>query len=297
MDKADWAFAALNFLFPITLIIVLLLMGHSINFVGFWAITSVVAVSLIRKKTRPGLKKFVRGFMEGTQQATAIGVCTACIGLILSTLNMSGLGVKLVLGIEAWSHGYLPLALLLIFVISVIMGMGGASITSYIIVSVFTVPALQKMGLSFEQGHFFAMFVSVFAFLTPPVAMVALIASRVAGGSYIRTSIESTKAALGGFLLPFTIAYCPLMLLSPKNWRVEIFSLLATILLLVNLQSAFVGFFIEKCSRWMRGVMLGSGAILFCFLFTGNYLFLLGGLILFGGAISFQLKTRENDTN
>jgi len=61
------------------------------------------------------------------------------------------------------------------------------------------------MGLTFAQGHFYAMFVAVFAFLTPPVAVVALIASRVAKASYIRTSIESTKAALGGFLLPFLL--------------------------------------------------------------------------------------------
>ena len=41
------------------------------------------------------------------------------------------------------------------------------------------------MGVPFEQGHFFAMFVSVFAFLTPPVAMVALVASKIADAKYI----------------------------------------------------------------------------------------------------------------
>lgn len=296
MDKTEWAFAALNFIFPITVIVVLLIIGYSINFVGFWAIVSVVAVSLIRKKTRPSLKKFAQGFLEGTQQATAIGVCTACVGLILSTFNMSGLGVKLVLGIVAWSHGYLFLALLLIFVISVIMGMGGASITAYIIVSVFTVPALQKMGLSFEQGHFFAMFVSVFAFLTPPVAMVALIASRVAGGRYIKTAVESTKAALGGFLLPFTFAYCPLLLLSPENWKVEVFGLLATILLLINLEGAFVGYFIARCSYIIRTAMLAAATILLLFLISGRYLLFVAGLLLFAIAAAWQWKYRQNDT-
>jgi len=217
----EWAFASLNFFLPISVIIVLLYLGFSINYVGFWAIVSVIGVSLIRPKTRPSLQQFIDGFMSGTKQATAIGASIACVGLILSTLNMSGLGIKLVLGIEAWSHGSLFLALVLITAISVILGMGGASITAYIIVSVFTVPALKKMGLTFEQGHFYAMFVAAFAFLTPPVAVVALIASRVAKSDYIKTSIESTKAAMGGFLLPFFFAYCPILLLQPKNIFLE----------------------------------------------------------------------------
>lgn len=282
IDKREWAFAALNFIFPIAVIIVLLFFGFSINFVGFWAIISVLAISLVRKKTRPSLKTFVEGFVNGTKQATAIGSSTACVGLILSTFNMSGLGTKLVLGIQAWSHGHLFLALVLIFIISVIMGMGGASITAYIIVSVFTVPALQKMGLTFEQGHFFAMFVSVFAFLTPPVAMVALIASRVAGAGYIKTAMESTKAALGGFLLPFTFAYCPLLLLQPKNLGFEIFGLLATLMLLVNVEGAFIGFYMVRCNLIERFGMFTTGILLFVFIVQGNYLIFAAGSIIFG---------------
>lgn len=294
VDKREWAFAALNFIFPVIVIIILLILGYSINFVGFWAILSVLAVSLIRKKTRPSLKTFSKGFLEGTQQAAAIGACTACVGLILSTFNMSGLGVKLVLGIVAWSHGYLFLALLLIFVVSVIMGMGGASITAYIIVSVFTVPALQKMGLTFEQGHFFDMFVAVFAFLTPPVAMVALIAARVAGGRYLKTAVESTKAALGGFLLPFTFAYCPLLLLQPVHWLFEFFGLLATLLLLVNLEGAFVGFFITRCNTTERIAMFVAGALMFLFLIIGDYLLFATGLILFGIVTMTQWKNKSH---
>ena len=281
MNRKEWFYSAINFLVPIVVILLLLVLGYSINFVGFWAIISVIAISLIRKKTRPSFKTFVNGFVQGTQQAAVIGVSTACVGLILSTLNMSGLGVKLVLGIEAWSHGSLFLSLVLIALFSVIMGMGGASITAYIIVSVFTVPALQKMGMSFEQGHFFAMFVSVFAFLTPPVAMVALIAARVANADYIKTAIESTKAALGGFIMPFLFAYCPLLLLQPNNIVFEIFGLLASIIALIAFEGAFVGYYISRCDAFERLWQLATGILLLLSIVNLNYLFMLLGIIFF----------------
>jgi len=166
LEPRELAISSINFIVPLAAIVVLLMKGYSINYVGFWAILITVFISLIRKKTRPTLTQYINGFVEGARQGAAIGTSMACVGLILSTLSMSGIGVKLITGIEAWSQGSLFLALILIWAISIILGMGGASITSYIIVSVFTVPALKRMGVPFEQGHFFAMFVSVFAFLT-----------------------------------------------------------------------------------------------------------------------------------
>jgi TRAP transporter 4TM/12TM fusion protein len=281
IDRNEWFFMAFNFLVPILVIILLLVLGYSINFVGFWAIISVLAVSLLRKKTRPSLRTYVDGFIQGTHQAAVIAASTACVGLILSTLNMSGLGVKLVLGIEAWSHGSLFFSLVLIFVFSVIMGMGGASVTAYIIVSVFTVPALQKMGMTFEQGHFFAMFVAVFAFLTPPVAMVSLIAARVANAPYMKTAIESTKAATGGFLMPFLFAYCPLMLLQPKNVFFEGFSLVACIFVLIAFQGAAVGYYISRCTILDRLWHAATSILLLFAIINGNSWCLALGMAMF----------------
>lgn len=294
MDQKEWFFSAFNFLVPISVILVLLVLGYSINFIGFWAIISVLVVSLIRGKSRPSLKTFVNGFMEGAHQAAVIGVSTACVGLILSTLNMSGIGVKLVLGIEVWSNGSLFLSLVLIAVFSVIMGMGGASITAYIIVSVFTVPALQKMGMSFEQGHFFAMFIAVFAFLTPPVAMVALIAARVANANYIKTSIESTKAAMGGFIMPFLFAYCPLLLLQPNNIVFESFGLVSCIITLVVFECAFAGYYFTRCNIIERLWLTSCGVLLLLSIVNSNYFYMIAGMVLFGFITVFKkLKKRS----
>jgi TRAP transporter 4TM/12TM fusion protein len=281
VDLKELALSSVNFIVPLGAVIVLLLMGYSVNYVGFWAILVTIFVSLLRKKTRPSLEAFVDGLVAGVKQAAAVGTSVACVGLILSTLSMSGVGVKLITGIEQWSGGSLFLALLLVWAISVLLGMGGASITSYIIVSVFTVPALRKMGVPFEQGHFFAMFVSVFAFLTPPVAMVSLIASKMAGARYIPTAIESTKAALAGFLIPFLCVYCPILLLQPRNLAYETVELAAILLGFLCLEVAFVGYYISVCNRLERVLMAASGFCAFAFVIIQNSSILAFGLVLF----------------
>ena len=289
----ELAISSINFIVPLAAIVVLLMKGHSINYVGFWAIVITVFVSLIRKKTRPTLTQYINGFMEGARQGAAIGTSMACVGLILSTLSMSGIGVKLITGIEGWSHGSLFLALILIWAISIVHGMGGASITSYIIVSVFTVPALKKMGVPFEQGHFFAMFVSVFAFLTPPVAMVSLIASKIAGGKYIPTAIESTKAALAGFLIPFMFIYCPILLFQPgENMLYECLGLLAVLVLFFSFEVSFVGFYQARCGFHERILFFISGLLMAVFIFLHNYAALGVGLSLFVLCTVFQRRKR-----
>lgn len=282
VDLKEMALSSINFIVPLASIVVLLLRGYTINYVGFWAIVITVFISLLRKKTRPSLREYVDGFVVGARQAAAIGTSVACVGLILSTLSMSGIGVKLITGIEEWSQGHLFLALILIWGISVILGMGGASITSYIIVSVFTVPALSKMGVPFEQGHFFAMFVSVFAFLTPPVAMVSLIAAKIAGAQYIQTTIESTKAALAGFLIPFVFIYCPILLFQPtQNILYECLGLVAVLILFFSLEVSFVGYYFSRCSSTKRILIFLSSLLMFLFIFIDHYAPFVAGLILF----------------
>ena len=125
------------------------------------------------------------------------------------------------------------------------------------------------------------MFVAVFAFLTPPVAMVALIAARVANADYIKTAIESTKAALGGFVMPFLFIYCPLMLLQPNDIVFESFALIASIILLIAFEGVFVGYYILRLNVFERLWLAASGILLFLAVINHNYFFLVAGTLLF----------------
>jgi len=234
----------------------------------------------------------VQGLVGGARAGAGIGASAACVGLIMATVTMSGLGVKLSSGIQAWSGGHLFPALVIIAAICVVMGCGGPSLTAYFIVSMFAAPALMKMGIGFEQSHFFTMFFAVFAFLTPPVAVVALIASKLAGGSYIKTAIEATKAAIGGFIIPFMFVYCPILLLQPQEPLAALQGIVAAVLCLFVLEVAFVGYYFTHCSLPERLLAATGGLFLLVYFVLQSQALFLGGLV-FGAGLTFLQRRKR----
>ena len=281
-----------SFVTPFIIILALLIKGYSVMYVAFWAIVGSIIVAYLGKN-RPPLAKIIEGFVKGARAGAGIGASAACVGMIMATVTMSGLGVKLSSGIQVWSGGYLLAALFIIAAICVIMGFGGPSLTAYFIVSMFAAPALMKMGVGFEQSHFFTMFFAVFAFLTPPVAVVALIAAKLAGASYIRTSIEATKAAVGGFLIPFMFIYCPVLLLQPQDPLGAVQGITASIVCLFILQVAFVGYFLTHCSRAERLLSAAGGLCLLVYFILQNQIFFSAGLALCLAVALLQWKKKK----
>lgn len=277
---------------PFTVILILLISGKTVMYVSFWAIISSLIIGLINKKTRPSLSVFIEAITKGAINGAGIGVSVTCAGLIASVFSMSGLGVKLAAGIEAWSGGYLFLGLIIVWAICIVLGLIGVALSAYILVAIFAVPVIMNLGVPWEVAHFFVMFVAVFAFITPPVGPVTLIAAKLAGANYVETSIEVLKVAIAGFLLPFSFIYCPILLLHPQNLFLDLLAVVALIISLILLQVAFVGYYINDCNLRERILALGTGILLFAFLPLRSY-FLFGvGMALFMCLTFWQLKRR-----
>jgi len=281
-----------SFVTPFVIILILLIKGYSVMYVAFWAIMSTIAVSFIQRD-RPSLRDIVEGFVNGARAGAGIGASAACVGLIMATFTMSGLGVKISIGIQSWSGGSFFLALLIIAGLCVLMGCGGPSLTAYFIVSIFGVPALTKMGMAFEQAHFFTMFFAVFAFLTPPVAVVALIAAKLAEADYIKAAIEATKVAIGGFLIPFMFAYAPVLLFQQQELSSAVMAIVASVSCLLAFEISFVGYFSSKCDFFERFIALMSGISLFCFFILNKQLLFITGLSLLAFVILIQIHKKK----
>ena len=279
VDLKEVLFTLPSFITPFVVIIALLIKGYSVMYVAFWAIISSIIVSYLRKD-RPSIGAIVEGFVNGARAGAGIGASAACVGLIMATFTMSGLGVKISSGIQVWSGGNLFLALVIIAGLCVLMGCGGASLTGYFIVSIFGVPALVKMGIGFEQAHFFTMFFAVFGFLTPPVAVVALIAAKLAGAEYIKSAIEATKSAIGGFVIPFMFIYCPILLLQPQEPLGALIGVIASIICLLILEVAFVGYYFMHCGLAERLLAATGGVSLLVFFVVQNYILFATGLAI-----------------
>jgi TRAP-type uncharacterized transport system fused permease subunit len=124
------------------------------------------------------------------------------------------------------------------------------------------------------------MYISNFAFLTPPVAMAALIASKLAEASYIKTATEAVKSAFGGITIPFLFIYCPFMLLLPQDPIRGVAGIIASVLFLFSMEITFVGYYMSDCSILERVLTGASGILFFLSIVLANF-------ILFGVGLAF----------
>lgn len=294
-DLKELLISAPTFLGPLLVVVVLLLIGKSILYTAFYAIISVVVLTFIRKATRPSLRQYIHAFAMGCRNGAGIACTVALTGLIFDMFTMSGTTLKLAAGIEHWSGGSLLAALLIVWVIGVVMGLVGVGLVAYLIVSLFAVDMLMKMGLSMDTAHFFILYSSAFGFITPPVAVGAIIASKMAKADYMFTAIEGTKVGIGGFLVPWMFVFTPMMLLSSGSFGwAGVIGVIAAMLIMVAFQLGFVGYLFAECSAAERWMGVASAGCMLVSMFRQSNLLLVVGLCLLAVVfLSQTLKRRR----
>lgn len=268
------------FVIPVATLTTLLFRGYSPMYAAFWAIVTLVLLALIRRQTRGSVSGWLKGCVEGARAGAEIGVSCALMGVVVTSITITGLGYKLPSILEAFSAGNVLIALGIVGILTIIAGCFVPPLSTYILISVLCVPALTRLGIALASAHFFVFFFSVFALITPPVGFAVLVAAPLAGADYFKTAAESVKAGLVGFLLPFFGIYCPIVLLQPQDWVSAVISLPASFASVFCLQGAFVGYVWTGLVLWTRAFMGLSGVFLLAFVITQNYLLLVIGLIL-----------------
>jgi TRAP transporter 4TM/12TM fusion protein len=209
------------FVLPLGVLIVLLLQGYTLPFVGFWSIMTIIVVgvlsSILRKDARLNFfdvfKDIVKAVISGAQVAMICGL----LGVVVSAVTSSGLAIKLPLAIENLSGGILLIALFITGVSSLILGIGMPTPAAYMLVAIGAVPTLINMGVEPLSAHLFCFYFAICSHITPPIAIGALVAAQIAGGDYWKTSWEALKAAFPKYLLPFLFVYTPIVLLRPES--------------------------------------------------------------------------------
>jgi TRAP transporter 4TM/12TM fusion protein len=261
-------YKAPSFVIPLVLIMYLLWKGYSVSFVAFWAIICVLVVSnLVPKKYRPNFKDVLDGFLEGGISGAKIGSISAVIGIMLATFTGSGMGIKLSIGIGTWSGGVLFFALLIIWVVCVLLGMIGVSAVAYYTTAAFAVPVLVKMGMAYETSHFFIVFPTAFALITPPIATVSIVASQLAEADYMKTAIEAVKASAAAFILPFLFAYSPTLLMQISVFTAEYWlDLTAIIFALLALQVIGASYLLTDVNILEKLLLICASAMLILYI-------------------------------
>lgn len=282
VDYKDMLLSAPLFVIPLGLLIFLLAKGYSLGYCASVALFVLAAVSIIRKETRPSLPDLLRGFDNAAVYGAQIGVTMASIGILLGSLSFTLLVIKIPGIVGFLSGGNTLLGLILTMFASIIIGCSVSSIAAYVLVAVAACPALVEMGLTIGQAHLFAFYFGVMGLVTPPVAVAALVASRLAGAPFMQTAIEASKAAIAGFIIPYFMVWAPVIILQPAgDWIWATITLLGSVASIIALQVVICGYYLTDIGGWEKGVFAIPPLLVFLSLPGQNSSMMGAGVILF----------------
>ena len=201
------------FIGPIAVVIGSLLMGLSTSAAGFYAVVVLVALSVINPEVRADPARLWRSFIKGAQSGATLLVAIAAIGILVGSLDSTGLGLKLANVISDIRGESLFSALLVAMVGALILGMGMPTLPAYLIIILVMGPAIQALGVSMLTAHMFVFYYGVASSLTPPVAIAAYAAAPIAGANPLMTAFMSFRLGMAKFIIPFVFAFYPTILI------------------------------------------------------------------------------------
>ncbi|KRA40246.1 TRAP transporter permease [Devosia sp. Root635] len=150
---------------------------------------------------------------EGARNALPVGIACAIVGIVIGTLTLTGIASTFIGAVIAIGEDNLFLSLVLTMITCLVLGMGIPTIPNYIITSSLAGPALLELGVPLMVSHMFVFYFGIMADLTPPVALACFAAAPMAKTSGLKISIQATKLAAAGFIVPFMAVYTPSLML------------------------------------------------------------------------------------
>jgi TRAP transporter 4TM/12TM fusion protein len=254
-----------TFILSFSVVLILLLGYYSPSFAGLLGIAVTLAVCPLQGKYRPTRKALYDSFSEGLALITLLSLLLIAIGPLAQTFQTTNLAQRLGVLLSQVVPDSKLLMLTGAMVVSLLLGMGLPTPVAYLVVALSLVPFLMETGVEAIVAHFFVFYFAVFSTLTPPVAISALAAAKLSGGSFLGTTLDAMKLMLTTFIIPFAFSYHPQLLKFPNiGW--DVLPPVALIIVLqITTSIACYGYFFGQLTwidRCMFALLTVAGFIL-----------------------------------
>src|SRR5690606_11267589 len=161
------------YIVPIALLVSLMFgEGMRVDRAAIYASIAMIARGALKRRDF-AWGRLVEAITVGVgREMVPILLVSAAAGIVIGTLNISGLAFTITLLLTHVGENAGIFAMLLITgIIALVLGMGLPTSAVYVLLSVVLAPALVKMGIVPLAAHLFIFYLGMMSFLTPPVAM------------------------------------------------------------------------------------------------------------------------------
>jgi TRAP transporter 4TM/12TM fusion protein len=279
---------------------------------AFWSIMVTLAINVVKnlvigfatesislKATgRSSVLTFsqtVEGMEMGARNMIGIAAATACCGIIIGVVTLTGLGLKMTMLIVTLAQGKLYLTLIFAVFASIILGMGLPTTATYIMMAAMTAPAIVEVGVPIGvpviAAHLFVFYYGIVADDTPPVGLCAYAAAGIAKSDPIKTGLNSFKLDLSAFTLPFMFVYNTQLLMINTTVGELIAVCFSAVIGMYCFSSFIQGYFITR-TKWYERIAL---LIIALFLIKPGIVTDLLGLFGMGVIYLFQRARKKEE--
>lgn len=281
----------LHLLLPPVVLIAGLVVGYSAQMAVVAATLTAFVAPVFSKATRYPVSRMWEILKESGVQAAVIAAPIAAIGIVISVAIQTNLAMKFASAVVEMGGGQNLLTLLFVVIGCIIMGMGLPTVAAYIIGAILYAPAMQKLGYSELQSHFFVMYYCILSMVTPPVSLAAFAAAGIAKTDAMRTSMVAFGMSAVAFLIPFAFVVDEALLFE-GNW-IQLSIATAGLLFSTGVWAVgVVGYFRRHLTLVERVVIALCGAL--ALLSPTGSLLWMGGLIVSCAYLLWLWKTNRN---
>ena len=187
--------------------------------IGLFIIASVLHMYLYTGTISDKTKEWgrcLRRSLEGFAGVTApLILLLAMLGVMINLFVVSGWMLKL-MGLLAEVGEFHVVALIGVgFLVGIFLGLGIPPSACYLISAVVVIPPMTRIGINPWIAHFFLFFIAVISEYSPPTSLVAAVASRISGASFMKTMMVTLQISVPFFFLTFAIFNWDILLLEP----------------------------------------------------------------------------------
>jgi len=182
----------------------------------------------------------------------------AAAGLIIGVLEATGLSFGLTFMLVQVGEGHLFLLLVLTALICIILGMGMPTTAIYFLLAVLATQPLIDLGIEPLAAHLFVLYFGLMSMITPPVALAAFTAAKLADARPMGTALAACQFGWPAFIVPFLFVLAPnlIMVGDIVDIVVAFFSAVAGIWFA---SAGFIGFLTRQLSVIFRLLYILGG--------------------------------------
>ena len=263
---------------------------------AFVSAAVMLALAMLRKKTRLNLKGFISLVLNAAKSMSNLLGMVAGIGFIVGSMSLTGVGFSFSSEIINLAGGNIALLLCLGALASFILGTGMTTTACYIFLAIVMAPALVTAGLNPLAVHLFVLYWGMASYITPPVALASLTAAGIAGSSPLKTGLQSMRLGVVIYLIPFFFVLEPALILQASFMQtiVPIVTCIIGVILIAGSLEGYLMWY-GKLNAYSR---LPMGVAGFLLAMPGLISNLLGvALLLSGVALLYFVKPQSRVVN